>query len=193
MSVAMVGIRPEEWDQLELPDGYRAEIIAGELVVSASPFAWHGAVQAALSELFRRAVPRGMVVMTDVEWRFPERGLLAGAPRPDLLVAAIDGLEFDQHLTAPPLLAVEILSGSDFHLLERSGRPRIVAKREDYWRHGLLHYLEVSMVDGEILAERYEPGADSLQRVATATGEEQLVAERPFPYRIVPAALLPRG
>lgn len=191
--MAMVGIRPEEWDQLELPDGYRAEIIAGELVVSASPFAWHGAVQAALSELFRRAVPRGMVVMTDVEWRFPERGLLAGAPRPDLLVAAIDGLEFDRHLTAPPLLAVEILSGSDFHLLERSGRPRIVAKREDYCRYGLLHYLEVSMADGEILAERYERGADSLQRVGTATGEEQLVAEKPFPYRIVPAALLPRG
>ena len=189
----MVGVRPEEWDQLDLPEGYRAEIIAGELVVSASPFPWHGAVEVALGEIFRRAAPPGMVVMSNVEWRLPEKGLLAAAPRPDLLVAAIADVQLDHPLTRPPVLAVEILSASDFHPLERSGRPRIVAKREDYWRYGLLHYVEVSMVEGEVVVERYERATGSLERVARAAGEETLSSDEPFPYRIVPASLLPGG
>ena len=187
----LAGISAGDWDRLEVPEGYRAEIIAGELVVSPSAPPSHGAVQAALAALLIAAAPPATVVLIDTEWHIAPGGSVAAAPRPDVLVVATADIAGDVRLTAAPLLAVEILSPSDFHLLERAGRPRIEAKRDDYASNHLLHYLEVVLTpERQVRLDRYELHEGRLTVVASATGPTVLEADEPFAYRVVPEALL---
>ena len=125
----LAGISVGDWDRLEVPEGYRAEVIAGELVVSPSAPPRHGAAQAVLTALLVAAVPPGLVVLVDTEWQVAQSGLVAAAPRPDILVVEAAAIADDTRFTSTPVLAVEILSQSDFHVLEPAGRPRIEAKR----------------------------------------------------------------
>ena len=188
----LAGISVGDWDRLEVPEGYRAEIIAGELVVSPSAPPRHGAAQAVLTALLVAAVPPGLVVLVDTQWQVSQSGLVATAPRPDILVVEAAAIAGDTRLTSTPVLAVEILSQSDSHLLERGGRPRIEAKRDDYARNGLGHFLEVSMTPDKVVrVDRYELRQGRLDVVATAMGPSTLEAHEPFPYRIPPQALLP--
>ena len=162
MAVA-AGISVGDWDRLEVPEGYRAEVIAGELVVSPSGPPSHGAIQLAIGAVLAAAAPPELVVLVDTEWQVARGWLVAAAPRPDLLVVAAADIANDIKVTAPPLLAVEILSQSDFHLLERAGRPRIEAKRDDYARNGLRHYLEVLLTPERVVRlDRYELHEDRL-------------------------------
>ena len=117
----LAGISVGDWDRLEVPEGYRAEIIAGELVVSPSAPPRHGAAQAVLTALLVAAVPPGLVVLVDTQWQVSQSGLVATAPRPDILVVEAAAIAGDTRLTSTPVLAVEILSQSDSHLLERGG------------------------------------------------------------------------
>jgi len=132
------------------------------------------------------------VVLADTEWHVAPGGFVAAAPRPDVLVVEVAAIASGNKLTSAPVLAVEILSQSDFHLLERAGRPRIEAKRDDYARNRLQHSREVSTTPDDVGGgDRYELRQGRLDVVASATDPAALEAHEPFPYRILPDALLP--
>lgn len=153
----LTGISVGDWDRLEVPEGYRAEVIAGELVVSPSAPPRHGAVLVVIASVLAAAAPPGLVVLADTEWHIAPGGFVAAAPRPDVIVVATEDIADATKLTSTPVLAVEILSQSDFHLLERADGPRIEAQRDDYARNGLRQYLEVSVTPDKVVrADRYE-------------------------------------
>ena len=192
MSMAVVaGIYAGDWDRLEVPEGYRSEVIIGELVVSPSGPPSHGTMQSAMAAVFLAAVPPGLIVLTDTEWRVALGGIVAAAPRPDVLVVAAVDIADDVVLTSTPVLAVEIVSPSDFHPLERASRSRIDAKREDHARNGLRHYLEVSLTpDRVVRLDLHELRDNRLALSASAEGAIALDVDEPFAFRVVPEELL---
>jgi Uma2 family endonuclease len=178
-------ITVEEWEAVCVPENYRAEIIQGELVVSPSPAMPHAIV---LSSLFRRVhplVPADHRLLWGVDWVFPERGVVAEAPEPDLVVVPRD----INRVTEPPLWAVEVLSPTDRRRLQK-GLTRIEGKHLDYATYGIADYLEVDWAAGQPVVVRYENHNGVLVEVDRAEGDKPLVADRPFPYEVVPARLL---
>ncbi|MGH9106480.1 MAG: Uma2 family endonuclease, partial [Acidimicrobiales bacterium] len=89
--------------------------------------------------------PPGLVVLADTERLVAAGGMVAAAPHPDALVVTVSDVANRAKLTSTPVLAVEVLSRSDSHRLERAERPRIEAKREDYAANGLRHYIEATV------------------------------------------------
>jgi Uma2 family endonuclease len=177
-------ITVEAWAAFEVPEGYRAEIIQGELVVTPAPSFDHALVATALFRLFDALLPADLRVMWGLEWLLDERGLVAAAPQPDLLV-----LPRANRSVSALVLAVEVLSPSDRGRIE-TGVTRIEGKRLDYARQGLPHYLEVDPTADPVVAVRYELQDATLVEVDRVEGVGRLVADRPFPYELVPADLL---
>ena len=177
----------EDWDAFEAPEGYRIEIIQGELVVSPGVALRHGRAHTALVRLLSDVAPEGFGPVFGVEWRFDEYGFVAMAPQPDIMVIPrdLEGLR----LTQPPLLAVEILSPSDFQRLA-SGMTRREGKLRDYGAYGLRDYLEVDVTEKITVAVRYELEGSRLVEVDRAVDEEVLRAARPFPYSFAPRDLV---
>ncbi|HXW78567.1 MAG TPA: Uma2 family endonuclease, partial [Acidimicrobiales bacterium] len=101
----LAGISVGDWDRLEVPEGYRAEVIAGELVVSPSAAPRHGEAQALLTALLVAAAPPGFVVLLDTEWQVAAQGLVAAAPRPDIVVVEAAAIANDTKLASAPVLA----------------------------------------------------------------------------------------
>lgn len=179
-------MRSEVWDRFEVPEPYRAEIVLGELVVTPAASVLHGRVQIRLGALLEPQLPANLRAASGVEWRFDERGIVAMAPQPDLVVIH----HKVTRLTTPPALAVEILSPSDANRLERTSVSRIEGKRLDYADRGLLDYLEVDLSGSEPRLIRYELQDGDLMEVDRVSGREALVAERPFRYSLTPADLV---
>lgn len=182
----------EDWRRLEVPEGWRAELIGGEIVVTPAPSTGHSIIATRLAEALRPGVPDGHVVTAHpVEWEIGGGRRLSGAPQPDVVV--VEDVDV-QRLTAPPMLAAEVLSASDRRPLERSELTRIEAKRRDYADGGLRDYLELDLADGLAVLRRYEldEHTGQLVVVSVATGDEPLSAERPFSYTVRPSELLPR-
>lgn len=162
------------WDDFEPPDGLRAEIIQGELVLSPSASKTHAKVLTRLLRILDDAAPDGYVALTGLEWRLTDETVVASAPVPDVLVVV------EASDDADPILAVEILSPSDKQRLS-NGMVRIEGKRADYAAHGLAHYLEIDLalrtitrfhlVDEALVVVEHE-------RMAVDTTE-------PFPYRLL--------
>jgi Uma2 family endonuclease len=162
------------WDEFEPPDGLRAEIIQGELILSPSASKMHALVIRRLLQILDDAAPEGHMAVTGLEWRLTDETVVASAPIPDVMVVAEAGDDVD------PILAVEVLSPSDRQHLS-NGMTRIEGKRADYAAHGLGHYLEVDLalrtitryhlVDGALVVVEHE-------RMAVDTTE-------PFPYRLL--------
>lgn len=161
------------WDEFEPPEGLRAEIIRGELVLSPSASRAHAFVQWRVQQALALAAPPGYEPISGLEWRLANEPIVASAPVPDVMVVAEAG-------DLAPLLAVEILSPSDKRRLA-DGMIRIEGKRADYAAHGLAHYLEIDLalrtitryhlVDGALVVVEHE-------RMAVETDE-------PFPYRLL--------
>jgi Uma2 family endonuclease len=172
-----------EWEALEDPPGHKFEVVQGELVMTPAPGSQHGLVQARLIVDLSPFVPSGFGISADSEWRLEERGWVAQAPRPDLMVIPLR----PDPVTEPPLLAVEILSPSDHRRLERSELTRIEGKRLDYAQAGLQHYLEIDLDVPFVRRFEFTTGPDP---VDVAEGDEVLRAGEPFPYEVCPGALL---
>jgi Uma2 family endonuclease len=179
-------ISSEFWDRFEVPEAYLAEIVRGELVVTPAPTVLHGFVQIELGALLREQVRPPLRVASGVEWRCDERGVVAMAPQPDLVVIHRKTSE----LWETPALAVEILSPSDSNRLDRSRLTRIEGKRLDYAERGLRDYLEVDLSGEDPVLIRYELRDGELVACERVVGEETLVATRPFAYRLTPTALV---
>jgi Uma2 family endonuclease len=181
----------DEWRAVRLPEGIRAELIGGELVVTPAPSVGHAFIATFLARaLDNGEVPDQHFVLTSaVEWEITvEPRMLTGALQPDLVVVEMADVA---RLTRPPLLAAEVLSPSDRRLLEQSELTRIEGKRLDYATGGLADYLEVDRASGVITVTRYELHAGVLRVADVATGGGTLSATRPFSYTVRPADLLP--
>jgi Uma2 family endonuclease len=182
------GIPVEEWRRVQVPEGWRAELIGGEFVVNPAPTWGHAVIATRLADALRAGVPASCVVSTSaVEWEIGG-AILTGAPQPDLVVATPADTP---RLLGPPLLAAEILSPSDRQMHTKSGMTRIEAKRQDYADGGLADYLEVDRVDGVLTVRRYELHDGELRVVDRASGDGVLTSERPFAFSIRPADLEP--
>jgi Uma2 family endonuclease len=182
-------VRVDEWDRFDGFDNYRLEIIGGDLVVTPAPDFDHEYVAFELATLLRRTVPDGYTALPGgVEWRFEREGWLVSAPRPDVVVC--EPAHGAKALTTTPLLAVEVLSASDWERAPATGLYRCEAKRQDYALNGLADYLELDRpADGPPVLRRYELVDGKLVLVDTAIGDQPLVADRPFAYTVVPLAL----
>lgn len=176
-----------DWDSLSVPEGYRAEIIRGELVVTPAASVDHGRVQIRLALILASLAPADHEPISGVEWRLDAGGIVAMAPQPDLMVVprSARGLSIDR----PPLLAVEILSASDNQRLA-GGQTRREGKLADYAANGLADYLEIDLMTPGPVATRFELGDGVLVPTGIAGGTTVLQATRPFVYEFCPSALL---
>jgi Uma2 family endonuclease len=182
-TVLGTGIPETWWSDFVPPEGLKAEIVQGELVLTPSPNADHGFAQSALFRSFDVNLPPGFEIVQGLEWRLAFGGVVAAAPEPDLMVVR---REPDLKVsTKPPLLAVEVLSQSDSELLP-TGLRRIEGKRLDYAANGLEHYLEVESPGDpkKRHVRRYELRKSELVVVAEARGTDQLLSDVPYPYEI---------
>lgn len=184
--IAATPVSELEWDAFTVPDGYRAEIIQGELVVTPGPSLDHTRVQGRLIVLFAQTAPIGWEPVPEPEWRLPRGGIVAAAPRPDVAVVAQGSS--GRSLTTTPLLAVEVLSPTDDRRLS-TGQTHREAKLIDYATNGLADFIEVDLTVVPTVVIRYELHAGELREMERAAGDETIEANRPFPYRIRPADL----
>ena len=171
---------PFTWDDLaKMPDdGYRRELVHGQLLVSPSPFGLHQRAVTQLVLLLGSARPPDLEVLAaPFDWKRSEGTVL----EPDLLV--VQRADFQPHgwLTATPLLVVEIGSPSTA-VTDRT------LKRAVYEEGGVPSYWLVDPAEPSLTVLELE-GA-TYREVATVRGDEPFEATRPFPVSVVPADLI---
>ena len=157
-------------------DGNRYELVDGQLLVTPSPVRMHQRAVAELFYLLRVAVPPAFeVILAPMDVRLGERLQV----QPDVLVVG-DRRE-DRRVESPPLLVVEVLSPGT------RGRDQVM-KRAAYERSGIPSYWLVDLRGPSLTVLELQDG--SYVEVARVVGEQSWTAVRPFPVRVVPAALL---
>jgi Uma2 family endonuclease len=162
----------------DLPDdGHRYELIDGVLVVSPGPQLPHQDAVGNLHLLLRAACPPELKVVLAP---FPVALADDTEVQPDLIVAPRDQFT-RRELPGPPLLAVEVLSPSTRRIDLLLKRDRLQAAGvTSYW---LVDPDEPSLTVLELVDGRYV-------ETAAGTGADVVEVRRPFPLRVVPAALL---
>jgi Uma2 family endonuclease len=181
-------VRVADWEAFAVPEGYRAEVIQGQLVVTPGTGVDHGRAQSRLTVLLAAAVPPDYEPVSGIEWRLDVSGIVAMAPQPDIMV--VPRTARGPAIVQPPLLAVEVLSPSDLTHRLASGMTRRAGKLADYALNGLEDYLEIDLTTSTPVAIRYELRRRTLVEVDRATGPAVLRAERPFPYEVRPLDLI---
>jgi Uma2 family endonuclease len=164
-------------DLEHLPDdGHRYELIDGTLLVSPGPQLPHQDVVGNLHLLLRGACPRHLkVVLAPFAVALAEDTEL----QPDLIVAPRDAFT-RKELPGPPLLAVEVLSPS-------TRRVDLLLKRDRLQAAGAASYWLIDPDEPSVTVLELRDGA--YVEVASATGDETVEVERPFPLRLTPSAL----
>ena len=154
-------------------DGRRYELLDGVLLVTPAPVLAHMRMQRELLIVVHAACPEDLEVFFDA-------GYNPGSTRfyvPDLFVTRQRDLT-GEYLLVAPLLAVEISSPSTVSVDRRHKRAAYEARGVgSYW---MLDPRTLTATVLELRAGRY---------VETATVLEEVVVERPFPLRLVPAEL----
>lgn len=177
------GIPAWWWDEFTDPLGYRAEVVQGELVLSPSPGRAHQRAVAKLGTILQGSCPEGFEVLPDIEWRLDRGGVVAQAPRPDLVVVR----KVDGPIADVPLLAVEIVSRSDHRPLEHSRLTRLEGKQLDYAQNGLKHLVVVS-TNGPWV-QLLTPAPGGWAEVASAERDELFSVTEPFAISLRPQEL----
>ena len=172
--------RPLTWEDLQsIPDDqhWAYELVEGTLLVSPSPGSRHQTCVLELAVLLRAACPADLQVFISPFDYVPRAGYCL---QPDVMVVERATVE-PLRVTAPPRLAVEILSPSS-RLTDRS------LKRLVYEEHGVPAYWIVDPSGPSLLALELE-GERYVER-APVVGPERFAAEVPFPVEVVPARLV---
>ena len=158
-------------------DGHRYELIDGVLVVSPAPSREHQRAQMRLIGALLRVLPEGLEMLAA-----PFDVALADdtVTQPDIVIAPREAYT-SKDLPEAPLLAIEILSPS-------TRRFDLVLKRSRYEAAGCSHYWVIDPEEPRIIAWSLRGG--SYVEVADVVADEELVLEQPFPFRIVPTALV---
>jgi len=173
-------VGPLTYDDLrQFPDdGYRYELVDGELLVTPAPSTAHQRAVTQLIILLGHAVPAEMEVLVGpVDWYVRPTTYF----EPDLVVVRRDARADDQKLLEPPVLAVEVLSPST--------RYRDVGlKRRAYEDAGLSWYWVVDPLDPRLAVDRLVDGRFVEQ--AVVRGDERYATTEPFRVEVVPAGLV---
>jgi Uma2 family endonuclease len=158
-------------------DGHRYELVDGCLIVTPSPSAQHQWAHSNLFGLLRAAAPPEVIVFSaPFDWIVDEHTKL----QPDLLVFRRDAVDADA-LRVAPVLAVEILSPSTRHLDLGTKKLAIAAA-------GAAHYWVVDPLAPSVTA--FESTDGEFVDAGSATGDNVLTLDRPFPVTVNPARLL---
>ena len=173
-------LRPLTYDEVrQFPDdGYRYELVDGELLVTPSPNRAHQRAVTNLTGLFLRAVPDAMeVVVGPVDWYVRPTTAFV----PDLVVVRRDARPDPQRVLDPPVLAVEVLSPSTRHR-------DVGLKLRAYEDAGLTWYWIVDPLEPRLTVHRLVDGRFVEQ--ATVAGDERYAADDPFSVEVIPAGLV---
>jgi len=137
-----------------VPEGFRAELINGEIILSPSSKSLHWFIQLSLFDQFR---PLGWTVAADQTIVHPEYG---DEPRPDFLLLGDVEIDPDEHLPGDHVkFVVEVLSKSN------KGTD-LLDKVEIYAKFGIPQYLIIDPFKGECLLYLHpRHGAYSEKRV----------------------------
>ena len=149
MSTNLKPLTIADWDAMPYREGYRYEIIEGELFVSCSPGLTHQRVFANLTFwLF------GFLMENPIGEFIPTPGLILSENSgviPDLVVVLNeqqDRIITGERLTGPPALVIEIVSPGSTNI-----RRDRVAKLQLYSKHGVSEYWIVD--PGNLTVEKY--------------------------------------
>ena len=157
-----------DWDAMPYKEGYRYEIIEGELFVSCSPGLTHQVVLAKLlvkigvyldKNPLGTFVPGPGVILSNYTGVIPDLVFFSRAER--------DTLVTNDRLHGPPSLVVEILSPGSSNI-----RRDRVAKLQAYAKHGVPEYWIIDPKSSTI--ERYVNQNSSLTLQETLGEEETL-------------------
>jgi Uma2 family endonuclease len=146
-------------EDLEVPEGFRAELINGEIILSPSSKPLHWRIQRSLIHQF---APLGWEAATDQTIVHPDHG---DQPQPDFI--ALSELEIDPEDFYPAdqvLFVAEVLSKSN------KGTD-LVDKVEVYARFGIPMYLIIDPFKGECLLHTGPHGETYGARRITVFGE----------------------
>jgi len=159
-------------------DGFRYELVDGELLVSPSPATSHQVVVTNLVGLFLAAVPPDLqVIVGPVDWYVRPTTYFA----PDLVVVRRDGRKDHRKLLEPPVLVVEVASPAT--------RLRDVGlKRRAYEDAGLPWYWVVEPKAPSVSVERLVDGR--FVAAGRAEGDVRLSLDEPFAVEVSPAVLV---
>ena len=158
-----------DWDAIPYREGYRYELIEGELFVSCSPGLTHQLVSDNILVLIRNYLqgnPIGTVVSTPGLILSDSSGVI-----PDLVFFRAqqrDTIVTNNRLTGPPALVIEIVSPG----LRNIKRDR-AAKLQLYDKYGVPEYWIVDPQNGTV--ERYLDQESSLTLFETLRAEDTLV------------------
>ena len=157
-----------DWDAMPYREGYRYEIIEGELFVSCSPGLTHQMVSDNVVVLLRNFLklnPIGVVVSTPGLILSDYSGVI-----PDIVFFSRDQRDTivtNDRLTGPPVLVAEIVSpGSSTIRRDR------VAKLQLYGKHGVSEYWIIDPKNRTV--ERYLNQGSSFSLQETLSEEETL-------------------
>jgi Uma2 family endonuclease len=157
-------------------DGRRYEIVDGRLLVTGpQPPAHHAAVVALMVQLKHACPPDLLVAVGSVDFRPTVNTSL----RPDLLVCRRTDAE-THLLTAPPVLAVEVLSPT-------TRATDVVLKRTLYETHQIPSYWLLDPTNQELTILELTPSGYTCQAVIQS--EETHEPTHPFPITLTPATL----
>jgi Uma2 family endonuclease len=157
-------------------DGRRYEVVDGRLLITgAQPPAHHAAVVALMVLLKHACPPDLLVAVGSLDFR-PTLGI---SLRPDLLVCRRTDAG-PQLLTAPPVLAVEVLSPA-------TRTTDVVLKRTLYETHQVPSYWLLDPTHHELTILELTPTGYTCQAVLQS--EETFHTTTPFPVTLTPAAL----
>ncbi|WP_370618122.1 Uma2 family endonuclease [Mumia sp. Pv 4-285] len=160
-------------------DGHRYEIIDGSLIVTPAPSTEHQEAVLELTVLLRAVCPPEMKVFVS-----PLDVVLAEdcVVRPDVVVARraeVDG----RILSAPPVLAVEVISPSTRTI-------DLLLKKARYEYAGAASYWVVDPDPYERSLKCWDLEGDEYVEVARVVGAEAAQLEHPFPVTLSPDDLL---
>jgi Uma2 family endonuclease len=173
-------LRPLTYDEVRRfpDDGYRYELVDGELLVTPSPNRAHQRAVTELVYLLRQAVPPELEVMVGpVDWYVRPTTAFV----PDVVVVRRDARPDPQRLLDPPVLAVEVLSPSTRHR-------DVGLKLRAYEDAGLAWYWVVDPVEPRLTAHRLVDGRFVEQ--VSVTGGEAYTAHEPVAVMVRPAELV---
>lgn len=172
------------WQELETPEGARAELIDGEIIVSPSGSVRHsGAISALIFQLVDLARTRDWVIHTNLTThiRATRERLI-----PDLMVAPKDAPQFadNELLAGGVLLAVEVVS-------PWSQRRDREIKARAYAQGAVPLYLLIDHLSvPPVVTLHSQPGQDSYTRAQRATAGQPLHLPEPFGLDLDTAWLL---
>lgn len=180
MAIKASGAVALTWDALQgLPDdGYRRELVHGQLLVTPSPSGRHQRAVARLGHALASACPTDLEVLhAPYDWKLSDTMVF----QPDLMVTRTADFSPDGPFSAIPLLVVEVLSPS-------TKDTDMSLKRLEYERAGVPGYW---LVDPDVPSLLVLELADvAYRQVVEVHGDGAYRTERPFAVSIVPARLI---